>query len=135
MKNYKRLSQKLSLTPSMMQHFASEKKIRNAKWVAASLLIVLLLSGITGWYWHTVERTDLLRRQSAELSAWEAEQPVTPAQIRELTAIAEMAAQKQKLSRHKIWNDLKILLNVRRIEQIKRGDFDKAKEILLARTR
>lgn len=80
------------------------------------LVMVLLAVSATSWHHH---RT----------------QPITDDQRATLTALADEAAARTKKTRQKVWAELRATLNVRRVQDIQRKDFDMAVEILLQGSR
>ncbi|MEO5368519.1 MAG: hypothetical protein H7833_00425 [Magnetococcus sp. DMHC-1] len=98
-----------------------------ARW-AKRVIVLVLVAGIGGWHWHA-------QHLEASRQAWESAQPITAQQIAELTALAEQVAQKDDVTRQKVWEDVKKPLGVRQISLIKRGEFDKVKTQLLNRMR
>ncbi len=58
-------------------------------------------------------------------------QPITTEQRQQLTLLADSAAERSGKTRQKVWSELKITLNIRRIQDITQKDFDRATEWLL----
>ncbi|MBF0154540.1 MAG: hypothetical protein HQL64_12430 [Magnetococcales bacterium] len=107
---------KTPIQPS--NHPPSPPKPRSRQNMLAILAVVASIGG--GWTWH---------------HAWEAGQPITQTQVRELSALVAKAAQSQRRSTQAVWADIHAYLDVRRAENIKKGDMDKARTLLLARIR
>ncbi|WP_420904452.1 hypothetical protein [Candidatus Magnetaquiglobus chichijimensis] len=61
--------------------------------------------------------------------------PLTEEQRTILSALVSEAERKSGETRNRLWEKTKISLKVRRLEDIQRGDFEKAKEILLIESR
>lgn len=87
---------------------------RSPRRVTKRILAILLFLLIAGAAWH--------HHQS---------QPLTPEQRIALSALVNDAARQSGESRRKVWELVKIHLNIRRIQEIERMDFDKARDLLL----
>ncbi len=92
------------------RHFQTDQNRRTL--MAIVFIAVLLAGSVAAWQHH---RT----------------QPLTDDQRATLTGLADRAAERTDQSRQKIWANLRANLGVRRIQEIQKKDFDKARDLLL----
>lgn len=102
-----------TLTGNLTQISQHNQKSKAIKHIFIGItLSILLFTAVAAWHHH----------QS---------QPLTEAQQTQLSNLVGQVAQQTHQTRHKVWAQVKILLQVRRIRDIKRKDFDKAWGLLL----
>ncbi|MBF0424299.1 MAG: hypothetical protein HQL66_00555 [Magnetococcales bacterium] len=85
----------------------------------AAILVALVLCGGLAWGAWT----------------WVGAQPITPAQRQELSALVGERARLHGMTRQAVWEEVKTPLGVRRIDDIRRADYDQARAWLTARAR
>ncbi|MBF0185996.1 MAG: hypothetical protein HQM06_16625 [Magnetococcales bacterium] len=79
-----------------------------------SIILTILILALAGIVWQTHRS-----------------QPITDEQRQQLTLLADSTAERSGKTRQKVWSELKITLNIRRIQDIQKKDFDRATEWLL----